>query len=556
MEENHQITLTEWIEMKEAIRRELNNVKHAFVRVGYYLRRAEDEKLYLQDGYSSLAEFAQKEYGLTATTVSRFMSINRKYSVDGYSAQLLPEYQDYKQSVLTEMLALPDSDLQMVTPETPREDVRELARFNRQQPAPEVSEELTDMICNFFLDNPEVKQELLQVMPEGITEGIAIEILNPSGNRTYRKGMFFMSMTEKDIKIKKFGGVPQTYTYMEFVTMAEGILAEMKEEERERETQVHEVPGEAAEETQGEPGNAAEDPGDRENDPGTEADDLQDGRPDQEPGGADGHPRTSPDGDSPEGEGAGNAPAEDGEGEPEPQEPVAPAQFQEEKVGGEVPKGESGEGRTEGTKSEEPVSVSESATDNNTFTEELAGTVEDSCDRSENTGMSEKVTGSQEKCPDHGENDRITEKDAPIKEENIREENNGKPAEGTADPVEGMMNPPEPAAGHAEEPGPEEELGEPEEKDPAEEEHTEPEIEETGITHNLKIRSEFFQAVNKGTKTFELRKDDRNYQVGDRILLMEFEEGRFTGNTLKKTITYKLAGFDGLQPGYCILAIQ
>lgn len=548
MEENHQITLTEWIEMKEAIRRELNNVKHAFVRVGYYLRRAEDEKLYLQDGYASLAEFAQKEYGLTATTVSRFMSINRKYSVDGYSPQLLPEYQDYKQSVLTEMLALPDSDLQMVTPDTPREDVRELARFNRQQPGPEVSEELTDMICNFFLDNPEVKQDLLEVMPEGMTEGIAIEILNPSGSRTYRKGMFFMSMTEKDIKIKKFGGTPQTCTYMEFLAMAEDVLAEMKEEESERETQVHEVSGETAEETQGEPGDAAEDPGDGEDDPGAADDDLQDGGSDQEQGGADGQSRTSPDGNLTESEGTGNPSAEDGEREPEAQEPVAPAQFREEKVGGEVSKSEPGESGNEGAENEEPAPVSGSD-DDNRFTGDQAGTVEDSSDLAENTGISEKVTGSQEKCPDHEEN-------AQSHAENDGEEKHDKPAESTGNPVEGMMNPPEPAAGRAEEPGPEEGPGEPEEEDPAAEKHIEPETEETGIEHTLRIRSEFYQAVARGTRTFELRRDDKDYQAGDRIVLMEFEDDRFTGNKMKKTITYKLADCEGLEPGYCILAIQ
>ena len=79
---------------------------------------------------------------------------------------------------------------------------------------------------------------------------------------------------------------------------------------------------------------------------------------------------------------------------------------------------------------------------------------------------------------------------------------------------------------------------------------------ESGIIHNLKIRSEFFQAVVQGTKTFELRKNDRDFQAGDRINLMEFEEGRFTGNTVKKTITYILEGFDGLKDGYCILAIK
>lgn len=543
MEENHQITLNEWIEMKEAIRRELNNVKHAFVRVGYYLRRAEDEKLYLQDGYSSLAEFAQKEYGLTATTVSRFMSINRKYSVDGYSAQLLPEYQDYKQSVLVEMLSLPDGDMQMVTPETPREDVRELARFNRQEPDRSAAGGLEELIRSFFLHNREAARELAETgfLPE---EKI-VEILNPSGSRTYRKGMFFLSMTDKDIKIKKFGGTPQSMGYMEFMEQAQVVLNEIREgkEEADLETEgipVHKVPGENPEETEREQSDAAEDPGDGEDDPGTEDDDLEDGGPDQEQGGTGSQSRISPDGNHTEGEGAGNPPAEDGEGEPEPQKPVAPAQLQEEEMGRQVPESESGEDGTEEAGKQEPVSASGSAGIAAGIAENRTGTVENPCDSGENaqTGgenvqIEGKMPGSKEKCSDPIEKVRISEKDALT-----TEENNDKSTDDTENPVEGMMNPPEPVVR------------------PETDEHAEAETEGTGITHNLKIRSEFFRAVSQGTKTFELRKDDRDYQAGDQIMLMEFEEGRFTGNTIKKTITYKLAGFEGLQPGYCILAIQ
>ena len=99
-----QMTLNDWVEMKRKLRQELLGVKQSFVRIGYALRKIEDQKLYENDGYKSIAEFAKEEYGLEPSTTSRFMSINREYSIDGYSEQLRPEYADLGRSQLEEML--------------------------------------------------------------------------------------------------------------------------------------------------------------------------------------------------------------------------------------------------------------------------------------------------------------------------------------------------------------------------------------------------------------------------------------------------------------------
>ena len=41
-----QLTLSDWMEMKDKIRRELQGVKQSFVRIGYALRKIEDGKYY------------------------------------------------------------------------------------------------------------------------------------------------------------------------------------------------------------------------------------------------------------------------------------------------------------------------------------------------------------------------------------------------------------------------------------------------------------------------------------------------------------------------------
>lgn len=79
-----------------------------------------------------------------------------------------------------------------------------------------------------------------------------------------------------------------------------------------------------------------------------------------------------------------------------------------------------------------------------------------------------------------------------------------------------------------------------------------------GKTIEKKILPEYFKAVHHREKTFELRKDDSDYQVGDMLKLREWDGEKYTGNVTFKQITYILRDCPeyGLMPGYCILAIQ
>ena len=57
-------------------------------------------------------------------------------------------------------------------------------------------------------------------------------------------------------------------------------------------------------------------------------------------------------------------------------------------------------------------------------------------------------------------------------------------------------------------------------------------------THYLKILPKYFADVRTGVKTFEIRKNDRNYKVGDTLFLREYENGYFTGNIVEAVVTY------------------
>lgn len=74
--------------------------------------------------------------------------------------------------------------------------------------------------------------------------------------------------------------------------------------------------------------------------------------------------------------------------------------------------------------------------------------------------------------------------------------------------------------------------------------------------HDIKIGKEFFEDVKNNVKTFELRKNDRDYKVGEILELHEYEAGEETGRTCRKLIVYMLKEFTGLQDGYCILGLK
>lgn len=223
-----QMTLNDWVEMKRKLRQELLGVKQSFVRIGYALRKIEDQKLYENDGYKSIAEFAKEEYGLEPSTTSRFMSINREYSIDGYSEQLRPEYADLGRSQLEEMLKLPESDRQMIQPETSREDIRELKRFNKAEPAAGVADDLRQLVEKFYYDNPEILNEVFSEPADFGEQTVKrfTEIVNPGGNRSYKKGLYFLMMYENRVVVKKFGADPQDLTWWDFWQITWDIFGE------------------------------------------------------------------------------------------------------------------------------------------------------------------------------------------------------------------------------------------------------------------------------------------------------------------------------------------
>jgi len=69
-----------------------------------------------------------------------------------------------------------------------------------------------------------------------------------------------------------------------------------------------------------------------------------------------------------------------------------------------------------------------------------------------------------------------------------------------------------------------------------------------------KILPQYFKEVIEHNKNFELRKDEDDVQVGDTVILKEWDRNKYTGRELGRSITYVLRNVEeyGLKPGYCI----
>ena len=113
-------------EYKAELDNELQKTAEGFVRIGYLLKVARDTNVLAESGYKTVAEFAQAEYSLDKTQVSRFISINDKFAEGGYSERLQAKYQGFGYAKLTLMLQLPDAVNEALTPSYSKAEIQSI----------------------------------------------------------------------------------------------------------------------------------------------------------------------------------------------------------------------------------------------------------------------------------------------------------------------------------------------------------------------------------------------------------------------------------------------
>ena len=204
-------------EYKEELTQELQRTAEGFVRIGYLLKVARDTNVLAASGYKTVAEFAQAEYGIDKTQVSRFISINDKFSENGYSDRLQDQYKGFGYAKLTLMLQLPEAINEGLSPEYTKSEIQqikdevdeerkisdlEVMMENRKVPGGSLLKRVIEEIGK---DDPELFVQIAKLIDKGMLV-YAMETMAPDGEKTYSvrvpaEGRIMLMLSENNCRM-------------------------------------------------------------------------------------------------------------------------------------------------------------------------------------------------------------------------------------------------------------------------------------------------------------------------------------------------------------------
>lgn len=239
-------------EYKEELTTELTKTAEGFVRIGYLLKVARDTDILAQSPYQTVVEFAKAEYGIDKTMVSRFMSINDRFSEGGYSDQLQEQWRGYGYAKLTLMLQLPDEVNQEISPafskaeiQAVKDEVDAEAKITDievlMEPKQERGEsELDKLICQLAEEAPELYLHMAEIREQESEDWTrdAKEILAPDREKLYSirisgVGRFLLVIKDAEDHITTTAlrtSEKNSYTYQDLREAWEHLFAEKTED--------------------------------------------------------------------------------------------------------------------------------------------------------------------------------------------------------------------------------------------------------------------------------------------------------------------------------------
>lgn len=114
----------DYAEYKQELRTELEKTSEGFVKIGYLLKVARDTDILEGSGYKDYLDFANGEFGLDKSMVSRFIRINDRFSEEGNSERLLEQYKGFGYAKLALMLRIPEVITEELTPEYTKSEIQ------------------------------------------------------------------------------------------------------------------------------------------------------------------------------------------------------------------------------------------------------------------------------------------------------------------------------------------------------------------------------------------------------------------------------------------------
>lgn len=248
------ITYTNYEEYKNTVDHVLNKTVEDFVTIGYLLKKGRDTDILKDSGYANVNEFAEAEYHLDASQVSRFIRINDKFAVDGYSDRLKEEYRGYGYAKLALMLTLPDELTEELSPafskteiQAVKEEVEEETKVTDieviLEGEKEEQRELNNLekgLHQLFEDEPELFRTLYEQMQEEPALENIRDILVPNEEKTYsvriqgfgRIMILLRDLKEKVTVFKVRSNEKEFYIWEDVENYAKSLLAEKPAKER------------------------------------------------------------------------------------------------------------------------------------------------------------------------------------------------------------------------------------------------------------------------------------------------------------------------------------
>lgn len=155
------ITATEFQNLDAEIKRTMRYSAKAVVGLGFLLRKMAEQKLWTVQ-YECFDDYLREELHMDYTMASRFMGINKKYSVGGNSTEIEPKWADYSQAALIEMLSMPPELEAEITPDMTVKQIRKVKRAARKNAESQPVESQETAEC------PE--KQISGVLPEDLEE--------------------------------------------------------------------------------------------------------------------------------------------------------------------------------------------------------------------------------------------------------------------------------------------------------------------------------------------------------------------------------------------------
>lgn len=239
------------VEVRDLMNMELNRAAVSFVRIGYLLKTVRDDPDMLKDtAYSSVNEFAMAEFGLDKSAVSRFMRINDRFSLGGYSEQLRENYEGFGSAKLSLMLTLPDEINEELSPEYTKSDIETIkAEYDAEKKISDLEvmmedkedgpdEFITGIVKELNDEHPDAAIYLNDTMKLATKMGIAVSeadimeayIPDEVGAYSIRipgQGRFMVSMKPEGITITNMRD-PENKSHLSWQEFKDILMEDMK----------------------------------------------------------------------------------------------------------------------------------------------------------------------------------------------------------------------------------------------------------------------------------------------------------------------------------------